>query len=62
VLTIISKLREQKHHTGNLINGRDLPVDQLHTTLSGIVNGILRNGATQLMRGNLYAALLNYLQ
>ncbi len=79
VLMLISKLREQKHHTGNavdgiyiyiytllltmlLVNARDLPIEQLHIILAGLITGILRNGSTQYMRGNLYAALLNYIQ
>jgi hypothetical protein len=42
--------------------GVDLPVDQLHKILISILGGILRNGTTQVMRGNLYTTLLNYLE
>lgn len=41
---------------------RDLPIDTLHSIAGGIVTGILRNGNTSDMRGNLYSSLLNYLQ
>jgi len=39
-----------------------LPVEQLHTTLRGMVTALLRSESTPAMRGNLYTALLNYLQ
>src|SRR5262249_16886639 len=39
-----------------------LPVDQLQTILRHLVTGLLRHSTSQLMRGNLFTALLNYLQ
>ncbi|KAL6046331.1 hypothetical protein QOT17_022255 [Balamuthia mandrillaris] len=68
VLSLMTKLREQKRQSGNqlspddLASGQYLPVEQLTSTLRNIVAGLLRHGTSQYMRGNLYAALLNYLQ
>lgn len=63
VMTILAKLREQKLPSDSRsFSARDLPVDQLHTILSGIVDGILRGGAGPSTRGYFYAALLNYLK
>jgi len=67
VLTLITKLREQKLFMGTTFDGtsifiRDLPIDSLISIAGGILAGIIRNGTTQLMRGNLYSSLLNFLQ
>jgi hypothetical protein len=39
-----------------------LPIEQLHSIFRGIVNALVYHGTTQRLRGNLYTALLNYLQ
>lgn len=66
VLALMTKLREQKHIVGlsidALASGHDVPVSQLHSILTGIVSGITRITSSQVMRGNLYTALINYLQ
>jgi nuclear pore complex protein Nup205 len=72
VLMIMRKLREQKYQqyasilqesdADDLAAGRYLPVNQLHSLLRGILNGILRSDSNSVVRGNLYIALLNYLQ
>lgn len=49
-------------HQASAFDAEYLPVDQLQKILTGIVRSILRPGATQTLRGNLYGALLNYLK
>ncbi|KAN0063404.1 hypothetical protein ACQY0O_004570 [Thecaphora frezii] len=39
-----------------------LPIDRLISTLRALIDSILRLGTTTLARGNLYSALINYLQ
>jgi hypothetical protein len=70
VLLLMRKLREQKYQqfhpsqkdgtSGDRVNY--LPYSQLHSILSKMVSRIMMVDSTLSTRGNLYAALLNYLQ
>eukprot|EP01127_Copromyxa_protea_P021079 TRINITY_DN7156_c0_g1_i1.p1 TRINITY_DN7156_c0_g1~~TRINITY_DN7156_c0_g1_i1.p1 ORF type:complete len:1839 (+),score=402.85 TRINITY_DN7156_c0_g1_i1:709-5517(+) len=70
VLLLMKKLREQKYQQysqtiqrDNIISGGNyLPISQLHAILSRVVSRLLMEDTTVSTRGNLYAALLNYLQ
>ncbi|RSH80248.1 uncharacterized protein EHS24_008821 [Apiotrichum porosum] len=49
----------------NLLSSHDatnLPIDRLSTTLLKVVDGAVRPGTTETARGNLYAAVSQYLQ
>jgi nuclear pore complex protein Nup205 len=68
LLVLISKLRISfllfniELSDENEAREKYLPVEQLHTIFRGIVSALINNGTTQPLRGNLYTALLNYLQ
>lgn len=46
----------------SVIDSSNLPVDRLSTTLAQIVDAVIRPGTTENARGNLYAAVSQYLQ
>ena len=56
ILLIITKIREL-----GLSGDRALPADRLVGVLRGLLNALIRTETSQLTRGYLYAALLNYL-
>ena len=56
VLLIITKIREL-----GLSGDRALPADRLVGVLRGLLNALIRTETSQMTRGYLYAALLNYL-
>lgn len=66
VLSLITRLRHGRHEAA--LSGETsrtnagLPTDKLHAILKGVLEGIVRAGTTQLVRGNLYTVLINYLQ
>ncbi|KAF5345807.1 hypothetical protein D9756_010889 [Leucocoprinus leucothites] len=67
VLSSVTKLREDRHHQiilqsvgGNAESG-SLPTERLYTILRNILEGILDSNRVELVRGNLYAALINFI-
>ncbi|KAL1406935.1 hypothetical protein Q8F55_006347 [Vanrija albida] len=46
----------------SVIDSSNLPVDRLSSTLAKIVDAVIRPGTTENARGNLYAAVSQYLQ
>ncbi|KAK9760360.1 hypothetical protein K7432_015693 [Basidiobolus ranarum] len=71
VLSLLTKLRQDQQHQivlqtpssfGSTTVAVRLPADRLHTILKGLIESIQRPGSTITMRGNLYVALLSYLQ
>ncbi|KAG5650971.1 hypothetical protein H0H81_010360 [Sphagnurus paluster] len=66
VLSSITKLREDRQQQviaqsagGNAESG-SLPAERLFSILRSILEGIIDNNRVELVRGNLYAALINY--
>ncbi|KAF9477995.1 hypothetical protein BDN70DRAFT_880524 [Pholiota conissans] len=66
ILSTITKLREDRQHQvilqsigGNSESG-SLPAERLHNILRNILESILDNNHVELVRGNLYAALINF--
>ncbi len=66
VLSLLTSLRQHRVEltTGalDLETVDALPVDRLLTTLRALVDSVLRIETTTLARGNLYSALINFLQ
>jgi len=70
IMLLMRKLREQKFQQHNhiqnsrqeLTEGRYLPIKRLHEILHKLVGCIMMHGTSVETRGNLYAALLSYLQ
>ncbi|SNX84233.1 related to nucleoporin [Melanopsichium pennsylvanicum] len=66
VLSLLTSLRQHRIEltTGALdLDAVDaLPVDRLLTTLRALIDSVLRLETTTLARGNLYSALINFLQ
>ncbi|EST05651.1 Nucleoporin [Kalmanozyma brasiliensis GHG001] len=66
VLSLLTSLRQHRVEltTGALdIEAVDaLPVDRLLTTLRALIDSVLRLDTTTVARGNLYSALINFLQ
>jgi nuclear pore complex protein Nup205 len=67
VLSSVTKLREDRQHQiilqsvgGNAESG-SLPTERLYTILRNILEGILDSNRVELVRGNLYAALINFI-
>jgi nuclear pore complex protein Nup205 len=67
IVSSIAKLREDRQHqmiiqsTESDIDGGSLPSERLYTLLRGILECIMDSNRNQFVRGNLYAALINYL-
>ena len=67
MLSVITKLREDRHHqiilrsAGGDVEASSLPAERLHALLRSILECIVDNSRIELVRGNLYAALVNYL-
>jgi nuclear pore complex protein Nup205 len=67
VLSSITKLREDRHQqiviqsAGGDADAGSLPVERLKSLLRSLLECILDNNRLELVRGNLYAALINYL-
>lgn len=67
VLSSITKLREDRQQqvllqTMNIDSEADsLPAERLYNILRAILEGILENNHVELVRGNLYAALINFI-
>ncbi|KNC53302.1 uncharacterized protein AMSG_08796 [Thecamonas trahens ATCC 50062] len=59
VLAILSKLLQVQVSSRQTTH---VPVNHLHALLRGILAALLRHGSDQVQRGNLYAALMAYLQ
>ncbi|OCH88950.1 hypothetical protein OBBRIDRAFT_888752 [Obba rivulosa] len=65
-LSIITKLREDRHYqvilqtAGGDAEVGSLPAERLFALLRGILECILDNNHIELVRGNLYATLINY--
>lgn len=66
ILSSITKLREDRQHQvilqslGGDSESGSLPAERLHTILRNILEIILDNGHVELVRGNLYATLINF--
>ncbi|TFK69765.1 hypothetical protein BDN72DRAFT_959281 [Pluteus cervinus] len=66
-LSTITKLREDRRHqiiiqsAGGDAEAGALPAERLYSILRSILEGILDNSRVELVRGNLYAALINYI-
>ncbi|KAF7759783.1 hypothetical protein Agabi119p4_11478 [Agaricus bisporus var. burnettii] len=67
VLASITKLREDRQHQvilqsvgGNAESG-SLPAERLYAILRNALDGILGSNRVELVRGNLYAALINFI-
>lgn len=67
ILSSITKLREDRHQqviiqsAGGDTDAGSLPVERLKSHLRSLLECILDNNRLELVRGNLYAALVNYL-
>lgn len=68
LLTSITKLREDRHYQMVLqtalgdTDASSLPAERLFAILRAILQGIVENNRVELVRGNLYAALINYVR
>lgn len=67
ILSLLTSLRRYRaslgtafHLTGDFAD--ELPTDRLLLILGGLVGALLRSGTSVAARGNLYSALINYLQ
>ncbi|KAG2127910.1 uncharacterized protein EDB93DRAFT_1256835 [Suillus bovinus] len=66
VLSCITKLREDRRHqvmlqsAGGDTDAGSLPAERLFALLRSILDCILDNNRSELVRGNLYASLINY--
>ncbi|PPQ70405.1 hypothetical protein CVT25_000888 [Psilocybe cyanescens] len=67
ILSSITKLREDRRHQlilqslGSDSESGTLPAERLYNILRNILQGILDNNHVELVRGNLYAALINFM-
>lgn len=67
ILSTITKLREDRRHqimlqsAGGDVEAGSLPTERLYTLLRSLLECILDNNRSELVRGNLYACLINYL-
>ena len=67
VLSSITKLREDRQHqiilqsVGGESESGSLPAERLYNILRNILESILDNNHVELVRGNLYAALINFI-
>lgn len=66
-LSSICKLREDRRHqviiqsAGGDAEAGVLPAERLYSILRSILEGILENNRVELVRGNLYASLINFI-
>ncbi|KAG0707241.1 nucleoporin Nup186/Nup192/Nup205 [Suillus ampliporus] len=66
VLSCITKLREDRRHqvmlqsAGGDTDAGSLPAERLYALLRSILDCIMDNNRSELVRGNLYASLINY--
>lgn len=66
-LSLITKLREDRRYqlvlqsSGAAGEGASLPAERLYGILRDTVEGILDNNHSELVRGNLYGALINFI-
>lgn len=66
LLLLVTKLREERHQaallsTGDLSKTSSLPMERMTMLLKQMVDCILDKHRRELVRGNLYASLVNYL-
>ncbi|KIJ60466.1 hypothetical protein HYDPIDRAFT_98637 [Hydnomerulius pinastri MD-312] len=67
ILSSITKLREDRRHqvmlqsAGGDAEAGSLPTERLYALLRSLLECILDNNRSELVRGNLYACLINYL-
>ncbi|RDX43688.1 hypothetical protein OH76DRAFT_1188692 [Lentinus brumalis] len=67
ILSTITKLREDRRHqvllqsAGGDVDAGALPAERLNVLLRSILECIMDHSRVELVRGNLYAALVNYL-
>ncbi|CCM02106.1 uncharacterized protein FIBRA_04183 [Fibroporia radiculosa] len=66
MLSAITKLREDRHHqvilqsAGGDVQAGTLPVERVNALLRSILECVAEYGHLELVRGNLYASLINY--
>ncbi|EAU87534.1 hypothetical protein CC1G_11206 [Coprinopsis cinerea okayama7 len=65
-LSLITKLREDRRHqlvlqSGGVEGTGSLPAERLYSILRSIVEGILDSNHSELIRGNLYGSLINFI-
>ncbi|KAF9238369.1 nucleoporin Nup186/Nup192/Nup205 [Melanogaster broomeanus] len=67
IVSTITKLREDRRHqvllqsAGGDAEAGSLPTERLYTLLQSLLECVLDNNRSELVRGNLYACLINYL-
>ncbi|EJF60131.1 hypothetical protein DICSQDRAFT_171358 [Dichomitus squalens LYAD-421 SS1] len=67
ILSVITKLREDRRHqvlmqtAGGDVEAGALPTERLNVLLRSVLECIMDHNRIELVRGNLYAALVNYL-
>ncbi|KAI0944532.1 hypothetical protein AcW1_002214 [Taiwanofungus camphoratus] len=67
MLSTITKLREDRYHqiilqsAGGDVESGSLPAERLYNLLRSVLECITDNSRIELVRGNLYASLINYL-
>ncbi|KAL0579383.1 hypothetical protein V5O48_002608 [Marasmius crinis-equi] len=67
ILSSITKLREDRRHqiilqsAGGDPDSGSLPAERLYAILRSILECIINSGGAELVRGNLYASLINYI-
>ncbi|KIK97850.1 hypothetical protein PAXRUDRAFT_824522 [Paxillus rubicundulus Ve08.2h10] len=67
ILSTITKLREDRRHqvmlqsAGGDAEAGSLPTERLYALLRSLLECVLDNNRSELVRGNLYACLINYL-
>ncbi|KAJ8091309.1 hypothetical protein PM082_015027 [Marasmius tenuissimus] len=67
ILSSITKLREDRRHqiilqsTGGDPDSGSLPAERLYAILRNVLECVIGSGGAELVRGNLYASLINYI-
>ncbi|TFK29062.1 hypothetical protein FA15DRAFT_700346 [Coprinopsis marcescibilis] len=65
-LSLITKLREDRRHqlvlqSSGLDSAGSLPAERLYSILRTVVEGVLDSNRSELIRGNLYGSLVNFI-
>lgn len=63
VLNLLTRLRQHQSDASNDVTSiTELPVDRLLVTLRALIAAVVEPGTLMQVRGNLYSAIINYLQ